>query len=194
MMDESGLLQAAKKLDREALTIIFDTYAPGIYKYALRLCHDPVDSDNIVGDVFSKLLEQCAAGKGPMTNLKSYLFQIAYHLIVDQTRHDQRVVNLEVVPETLIPVTPSSQTQVEERALTDALLTAMNSELSELQRHVIVLRFLEGFNLKETALIVGKNVNSIKVIQNRGVARLRKCLRLNDENNHPGSVAINLPK
>jgi RNA polymerase sigma-70 factor, ECF subfamily len=194
MMDESALLQAARKLDQEGLTIIFDTYAPAIYRYALRLCHDPVESDNIVGDVFSKLLEHCAAGKGPVTNLKSYLFQIAYHLLMDQIRWDRRIINLEGMPESLIPVTSSSQVQIEERALIDALLTALNFELSELQRHVILLRFLEGFSLKETALIVGKNISSVKVIQHRGIARLRNCLRLHDEHNEPGHIVTDLPK
>ncbi|HLP82128.1 MAG TPA: sigma-70 family RNA polymerase sigma factor [Nitrosomonas sp.] len=184
-MDESALLRAAKTLDKDGLTIIFDMYAPAIYKYALRLCRDPIKADNIVGDVFSQLLEQCARGKGPVTNLRSYLFQIAYHLIVDQTRHYHHLVDLEVVPESIIPITSSSQYQVEERVLLDALVSALNSELNEIQRHVITLRFLEGFSLKETALVVGKKVNSVKVIQNRGVARLRKCLRLDFENSEP---------
>jgi hypothetical protein len=32
------------------------------------------------------------------------------------------------------------------------------------------LRFLEGFRIKETALIIGKKVNNVKVIQNRAIA------------------------
>ena len=69
--DGVTLLKAAQKLDEDALTTIFDSYAPAIYKYALRLCHDPIEADNIVGDVFSQLLEQFAGGKGPRTNLRS---------------------------------------------------------------------------------------------------------------------------
>jgi hypothetical protein len=34
------------------------------------------------------------------------------------------------------------------------------------------------FSLKETAEIIGKEVNNIKVIQNRGIAKLRKALGL----------------
>ena len=70
----------------------------------------------------------------------------------------------------------STQSQIEERVLMDALVSAMNSELSEDQRHVIILRFLEDFSLKETAEIIGKDVNNIKVIQNRGISKLRKTL------------------
>jgi RNA polymerase sigma-70 factor (ECF subfamily) len=55
-------------------------------------------------------------------------------------------------------------------------MQAIREELTEDQRHVIILRFLEGFSLRETAKIVGKQVNYVKVIQNRGIAALRKVL------------------
>ncbi|MEP0806456.1 MAG: sigma-70 family RNA polymerase sigma factor [Chloroflexota bacterium] len=177
MNDGVTLLKAAQKLDEEALTAIFDSYAPAIYKYALRLCHDPIEADNIVGDVFSQLLEQFANGKGPRTNLRSYLYQTAYHLVVDRSRDNKHTAPLEVAinlqeKERTVP----TATQIEERVLMEALVSAMNSELTEDQRHVIILRFLEDFSLKETAQIIGKEVNNVKVIQNRGIAKLRKAL------------------
>jgi RNA polymerase sigma-70 factor (ECF subfamily) len=177
MNDGVNLLKAAQKLDEDALTAIFDTYAPAIYKYALRLCHDPIEADNIVGDVFSQLLEQFANGRGPRTNLRSYLYQTAYHLVVDRSRDNKHTAPLEVAinvqeKERTIP----TATQIEERVLMEALVSAMNSELTEDQRHVIILRFLEDFSLKETAQIIGKEVNNVKVIQNRGIAKLRKAL------------------
>jgi len=175
--DGVNLLKAAQKLDEEALTAIFDSFAPAIYKYALRLCHDPIEADNIVGDVFSQLLEQFAAGRGPKTNLRSYLYQTAYHLVVDRSRENKHTAPLEVAinvqeKERTIP----TSTQIEERVLMEALVSAMNAELTDDQRHVIILRFLEDFSLKETAQIIGKEVNNIKVIQNRGIAKLRKAL------------------
>lgn len=177
MNDGVTLLKAAQKLDEDALTTIFDSFAPAIYKYALRLCHDPIEADNIVGDVFSQLLEQFAGGKGPRTNLRSYLYQTAYHLVVDHSRDNKHTAPLEVAinMQERDRTVPTS-TQIEERVLMEALVSAMNSELTEDQRHVIILRFLEDFSLKETAQIIGKEVNNVKVIQNRGIAKLRKAL------------------
>jgi len=177
MRDGVGLLKAAKNLDEEALTAIFDQFAPAIYKYTLRLCHDPIVADNIVGDVFAQLLEQFAAGKGPRTNLRSYLYQTAYHLVVDRSRDSQHNAPLEVAAGTYEKGQFSpTQSQVEERVMMEALIAAMNTDLTEDQRHVVILRFLEDFSLKETAEIIGKEVNNIKVIQNRGIAKLRKAL------------------
>jgi RNA polymerase sigma-70 factor (ECF subfamily) len=172
-----NLLKAAQKLDEEALTAIFDQFAPAIYKYTLRLCHDQIVADNIVGDVFAQLLEQFGQGKGPRTNLRSYLYQTAYHLVVDRSRDNQHNAPLEVAMSTYAggQFAPT-QSQIEERVMMEALISAMNTELTEDQRHVIILRFLEDFSLKETAEIIGKEVNNIKVIQNRGIAKLRKAM------------------
>lgn len=184
MKDGVSLLKAAKNLDEEALTAIFDQFAPAIYKYTLRLCRDAIVADNIVGDVFAQLLEQFAAGKGPRTNLRSYLYQTAYHLVVDRSRDSQHNAPLEVAEGAYKQGQFSpTQSQIEERVMMEALITAMNTELTEDQRHVVILRFLEDFSLKETAEIIGKEVNNIKVIQNRGIAKLRKALDLQLEEN-----------
>jgi len=166
-------IQSAKDLTPDKLGAVFDYYAPAIYKYAFRLCSDSVEADQIVGDVFSTLLELLAAGKGPETNLRSYLYQIAYHLVVDHARERQRTAAVdENTPESSAG---SLASQAENQDLLDALASAIN-ELTDEQRQVITLRFQENFNLQETAAIVGRNVNAIKALENRGVKKLRQIL------------------
>src|SRR5689334_6768230 len=96
MDDESGLLDSAKRMDQEALVKIFDLYSAALFNYALRLSGDPVTADHIVGDVFARLLERLAAGQGPTSNLRSYLYQSAYHLLIDEVRSSRRRAPLEV--------------------------------------------------------------------------------------------------
>jgi len=175
MTDPSALLKAARRLDKDVLETIFDLYAPDIYNYILRLCQDPIQADQVVGDVFSRFLDQLALGRGPHTNLRSYLYQTAYHLFIDQARETQRIAPIEIV-EFLAPDKYSLQDAVENRALLVAVMLAINNDLTDEQRHVIILRFLEGLSLKETAKIVGKNERSVKVLQSRGIAKLRKVL------------------
>lgn len=182
MKDEIEILAAANSLDQDALAAIFDEYAPAIYKYLLRLGVNSQEADQIVGDVFARLLDKLVEGKGPRTNLRSYLFQVAYHLVVDHARERQRIVPLEVadtVKEEIKPV----QSMAEENMLLEKLSIVMERELTEEQRNVIVLRFQEDFSLKEIADIIGKNVNAVKALQNRGINKLRQTMgRLNEEN------------
>jgi RNA polymerase sigma-70 factor, ECF subfamily len=175
MEADIALLDAARKMNQEALIKIFDLYSSALYNYALRICNDPLEADNVVGDVFAKLLEQLSAGSGPIKNLRSYLYETTYHLIIDKARYSRREAPLETA-EYLRRDGHSSVTGLEDQILFENVVRIIKNQLTEDQRHVIVLRFLEGFSLRETADIIGKEVYNVKVIQNRGVAKLRKAL------------------
>ena len=168
-------LSAAVKVDEDALTAIFDQYAPVLYRYALRLCADPNAADQIVGDVFSRLLDKVEEGKGPKDNLRAYLFQSAYHAIIDRARDEQRTAPLDIA-ESFLESEKSLPTQVEDKLLLDELQKAIHTELTDEQQHIVILRFQESFSLQETAEIVGKNINAVKALQNRAVKKLREVL------------------
>src|SRR5215207_5216638 len=175
MNELATLLKAARNLDKTALATIFDLYSPALYKFISRLVHDPIQSDQMVAELFVQLVEELSAGRGPRTNIRSYLYQIAYRLVVERFRDKHPHSPMEVSIRTQDQ--PNGvQPQVDERVMMEALLSSMNTELSEDQRIVIILRFLEDFSLKETAEIIGKDVNNVKVIQNRGIAKLKKAL------------------
>jgi len=173
--DESALLEAVASLDQEALSTAFDEYAPAIFKYLLRLGIGSQEADQITGDVFVRLLEKIEEGKGPRKNLRSYLFQTAYHLVVDQSRERKRITTLDVA-DTVTQESQPVQAMAEDKLLLEKLEKIMERELTEEQRNVIVLRFQEDFSLKETAEIVGKNVNAVKALQNRGINKLRDAM------------------
>jgi RNA polymerase sigma-70 factor, ECF subfamily len=157
------------------LVKVFDLYSGALYNYALRLCGDPLTADFIVGDVFAKLLEQFSTGNGPSSNLRSYLYETAYHLVVDHARESQRRMPLDTA-ESLRSDGTSIFVTCENHMALENIMLAIRNDLTNDQRHVIILRFLEGFSLRETASIIGKEVNNVKVIQNRAVATLRRSL------------------
>ncbi len=162
MDDTKVLLQDIRRMDAEALAKVFDLYAPAIFQYVFRRCSNATIADQIVGDVFAKLLEQLSQGNGPNSNIRAYLFEMAYHAMVDEIRHSRRMAPIGTV-DFLLPVTASTDRAAEEKLLQGILLRAIQSDLTEHQRHVIIFRFLEGFSLKETAQIMGKTVTNIKV-------------------------------
>lgn len=181
MKEKPAVPAAVSSLDQEGLATIFDEYAPAIYKYLLRLGIHSQEADQIVGDVFARLLDKFAEGKGPRDNLRAYLFQIAYHLVVDHARERQRTAPLEIAL-SMSKETDSVQSMAEEKILLEKLSIAIERDLTEEQKNVIVLRFQEDFSLKETAEIIGKNVNAVKALQNRGIGNLRQAMgRLDKE-------------
>ena len=179
METELLLLNAARKMDKDALVKIFDLYASPLYNYAFRLCGDPSLADHIVGDVFAKLLDQLASGHGPKSNLRSYLYETAYHMFIDETRSSRRKAPLEALT-SLRQNVRSGSLSLEERIMFETALDTIQHDLTDDQRHVIILRFLEEFSLRETATILGKEVTHIKVIQTRAIAKLRKVFQSRD--------------
>lgn len=169
------LLDAARRMNADALVEIFDSYAPALYKYALRLCSDPVMADHIVGDVFTKLLENLSAAKGPTINLRSYLYEMTYHLVIDAARYAHYSAPIEIA-DFIHHDAYSTYASFEDRVLFETVRRAIQNDLTDDQRHVIILRFLEGFSLKETAVILGKEVGNVKVIEARAIGVLRKAL------------------
>ena len=175
METDHTLLNAARRMDEDALVKIFDLYASALFNYALRLCGDVVRADHIVGDVFAKLLDQLSAGNGPTSNLRSYLYEMAYHQIVDEARYSKRRVPLEMAA-SFGQDTHSAFLRLEDEVMFKQILHLLQNELTDDQRHVIVLRFLEEFSLRETAAIMDKTVENVKVIQCRAIAALRQSV------------------
>jgi len=182
METDTKLLAAVRKMDGEALEKTLDLYAPALYKYAFHCCGSTLIADQIVGDVFAKLLEHLAVGKGPTDNLRSYLFETAYHLLVDETRYSHWRVPIEAVELFLSDGYPTSVI-IENRLTLQTVIWVIKNELTDYQRHVIILRFFEGFSLCETGAILGKSVKHIKATQNRAIMKLRNALDCM-ENNH----------
>lgn len=178
-MDDGNLLNAIQDLDPKALVATFDQYASALYKYALRLTGNPAEADDIVGEVFWELLTHLKEGNGPHQNLRSYLYQVAYHKVVDHARERDHLSPLEEAES--LKSTESISSRQEDREQIALLDSVIRNHLSEDQRHVIILRYIEDFSLAETAEIIGKKMNNIKIIQKRALARLRRVMEIDNK-------------
>ena len=178
METDLSLLDAARKLDQNALVVIFDRYATELYNYALRMWEDSLKADSTVGDIFTEFLEQLASGKEPQTNLRSYLYKIAYQLIANEPQFSRRETTLNFVDFGSDNGNGHHATVSvpKDNVLADMAITAIEKHLTADQRHVIVLHYWEGFSLLETAEIVGKSANNVKAIRERAIAKLCKVL------------------
>jgi RNA polymerase sigma-70 factor (ECF subfamily) len=158
--------------DKEKLGVMFDKHAPGLYKYLRRLGVGETEADQGVGEVFSKTIDQIAEGGGPNKNVRAYFFQSAYNWRVDQAREGKRLADLQATEQTIDINARYPEDSLVEMEELELLAQAMDT-LTDEQRNVTVLRFMEDFSLKETAEIMSKNVNAIKQLQRRALEKLR---------------------
>jgi len=66
---------------------------------------------------------------------------------------------------------PSPESAVLDALTSDRLMAAVK-QLGDEQRDCVMLRFIQGFSVSETAAVMGKNDGAIKALQHRAVRKL----------------------
>jgi RNA polymerase sigma-70 factor (ECF subfamily) len=170
---DKELIKLARQFEPETLATIYDTFSPGLYRYAMRLTGDQDLAEECVAETFSRLLQSFNARKGPQDFLQAYLYRIAHNWIVDHYRKkpfepdqlDEKQADDRLLPEELAGIT------LQNHLLRKALLT-----LTPDQHQVVALKYLEGMENKEIAKILKKPVGAVKSLQHRALANLKKIL------------------
>ncbi len=171
MGQRDGLLELARDFDPAALGEIYDSYSPGLVRYATRLLGQSDLAEECVAETFSRFLKALRFGGGPRDNLQAYLYQVAHHWITDYYRRQPPPTSL--LNETLASdLSDPAQTAVEniEREQVRTALMRLTPE----QREVVVLRYLEGWENAEVAALLHKPVGAIKSLQHRALDALRR--------------------
>lgn len=170
---EARLLARARSFDTESLGMIYDQYSPGIYRYARRMLGDDSLAEDCVGETFSRFLQALRGGGGPQDHLQAYLYRVAHNWITDLYRRQPPP------PLALDENHPADGAGVESQAgqsLEQARVRAALVRLTDDQRQVIILRFLEEWDPEEVARAVKKPVGAVKSLQHRALAALRRML------------------
>lgn len=172
-MDDPSLLARAQRLETQALIQIYDLYSDELYRYAMRLGGDPDLAEECVSETFARLLDAFRRGRGPRQFLRAYLYRVAHNWLTDQFRARRETVSLEEampLPASDDPVA-EAETRIRQQTVRAALF-----HLTPDQRQVILLRYVEGWELEEIARALQKPVGAVKALQHRAVARLRRLL------------------
>lgn len=141
-----------------------DAHADGLYRFAVKHLRDEDQAKDVVQETFARLwvkVNDVDAGKA-----KSYLFTTAHHAMVDEVRKGKRSTRMEEHHEDL---RHTSQSQPDLKAVLDAGIAT----LPAIQRSVVLLRDLEGYNYEEIAELTGLNLAQVKVYIYRGRTTLK---------------------
>lgn len=179
-LTESELLHRVHHFDEQALAEVFDQFSPGIFRYAMRLLGDTDTAEDCVSETFSRLLHALHKGKGPKDHLKAYLYRIAHNWITDQYRR-QPPPPLDLDEALTVADNVNIQETVEKNLHQERIRAALG-KLPATQRQVIVLRYLEGWSIKEVAESLKRSAGAVKAIQHRATTSLQKHLAAQEEN------------
>ena len=177
-MDDRELLDRVRELDQEALGKVYDTYRPGLYRYALRQLGEPNLAEDCVSATFEAFLYGLSEGHGPREYLQAYLYRIAHNWISDFWRDRHQAPEEGPLPDDhALPASESTDhsARLIRQQSRERLRWAIG-QLTPDQRQVIVLKFVEGWSNREVARVLGKAVGAVKSLQHRGLRALERIL------------------
>ena len=177
------LVTEARTGDSWAFGMIFDHYHDSIYRFIASRVQRPSDAEDLTQLVFVKVLEALPRYESRGIPFGGWLFRLARNAVIDfvRTRHDH--ADLEAVAEQA-QVKAGLDEMVIVRQELDAVEAAL-ATLTDEQREAIALRFFSGLSAREAAEAMGKQEGTIRGLQFRAIAALRRQLDIEERQTAP---------
>jgi RNA polymerase sigma-70 factor (ECF subfamily) len=172
------LVEEAKAGDPWAFGQIFDHYHEPVYRYIVSRVHRPTDAEDLTQLVFVKALEALPRYESRGVPFGGWLFRLARNAVIDFVRTRHQHTGLDAATEQTATETPPDE-QAITRQMLDEVAAAL-AELTEEQRETIALRFFAGLSAREAAEVMGRQEGTIRGLQFRAIATLRRRMGLVD--------------
>ena len=162
--------------------VLYDAYLPRVYRYCLARVSSREDAEDLAEDIFVKVLgaidgfEWRPIGDGDRSPFAAWLFRIAHNHVVSFHRRAATRGPTAELSEAIEDRHRGPQELAETSLAIEEVFEAVRA-LPDAQREVILLRFAAGLTVAETAEALDKRQTNVKVLQHKGVQRLRRVLR-----------------
>ena len=181
------LVEAAKDGDPEAFGALFDHFYGPVYRYVAARVGRPSDAEDLAQLVFVKALEALPRYELRGVPFGGWLFRLARNVVIDHVRTRREHVSLDVIvqqrdedggPDELAAV----------RQDLDSVAHALR-RLTPEQREAIQLRFFAGLSAREAAVAMGRQEGTVRGLQFRAIAALRRELGIEPDLDELGRVS-----
>jgi RNA polymerase sigma-70 factor (ECF subfamily) len=172
------LVQEARGGDAWAFGLLFDHYHLPVYRYIASRVQRPSDAEDLTQLVFVKALEALPRYEARGIPFGGWLFRLARNAVIDhvRTRHDH--LDLEAATQHAGRDAGPDEVTVARQELDE--VAAALAALTDEQRDAIALRFFGGLSAREAAIVMGKQEGTIRGLQFRAIAAIRRQLRIGD--------------
>jgi RNA polymerase sigma-70 factor (ECF subfamily) len=175
-----ALVERAQAGESEAFGLIYDRYLDTVFRFIYFRVGNRQLAEDLTSDTFLRALKRIGSFTWQGRDLGAWLVTIARNLVADHFKSGR--YRLEVTTGDVLDADRedrgpegSPEAAVVDHITNVALLGAVK-QLNPEQQECIVLRFLQGFSVAETARAMGKNEGAIKALQYRAVRALARLL------------------
>ena len=146
-----------------------DHHSDSLYRFCLHFLRDVEPARDIVQDCFEKLWINKKSVE--VEKAKSWLFTCANHLMLNQVKRDK--VKQQHLESLYWNSTSSTDNQFENRQLIQLLV----QDLPPLQKSILLLRDLEGYNYQEIGSMLSLTEAQVKVYLFRARLKVKKRVK-----------------
>jgi RNA polymerase sigma-70 factor (ECF subfamily) len=171
-----ALVELARKGDAEAFGLLYDHYQGAVYRFLFYRTRSQTLAEDLASETFFRALRSMTNFRWQGKDFGAWLMTIARNLATDHFKAGR----------TRLEMTTEDMGQHDERtegpeslvlaSLTNEMLLQALTELPDEQRDCLVMRFLQGMSIAETAAVLGRSDGAVKQLQLRGVRNLAKLM------------------
>jgi RNA polymerase sigma-70 factor (ECF subfamily) len=164
----------ARAGESDAFGVLYARYVDIVYRFVYYRVGTHALAEDLTSETFLRALRRMSVFTWQGKDFGAWLVTIARNLVLDHFKSSRH--RLEICTADLSDI--DRWEEGPERAVLDsftnrALFSAVR-ELGSEQRECLVLRFLHGLSVAETAEIMGKNTGAIKALQYRATRSLAR--------------------
>lgn len=169
MKSNEELLEAYKKGEIEAFNMLYHNLYETLYCFLFRYTREEQLSMDIVHDTFERLQKTLHSYDVEKGTVKSYLFQIAYRLMVNKLNRRKK---WQTFFPFLVPSSNAQFTSDEKLVVQEAI-----AKLPEKQRGVILLTYYHDLPQEEIAQILSIPIGTVKSRLHNAIKFLKEELK-----------------
>ncbi len=181
MPDDEEVMVQVREGRVEMLAILFERHHVRLYNFFLRLTANPPVSEDLVQEVFLRILKYRISYRGE-SKFSTWMYQIGRNAHIDLLRARRPETPIDEVWEQEPSPQPQPPQKAEKEQETDLLARALE-RLPLRKREVLLLSRFQGLKYEEIAGLHACSVQSVKVQVHRALKELRRhYLGLQGEN------------
>lgn len=172
----SALVELAQRGDAEAFGLLYERYVDVVYRYVYVRVGSAHVAEDLTSETFLRALRRMDSFSWQGRDIAAWFITIARNLITDNAKSAR--FRLEVSTADMLDAdehVDAPESEVLQRLRDTRLLEAVKNLKPE-QAECVVLRFLQGLSLAETAKVLGKTEGAVKQLQLRAVRALHREL------------------
>jgi RNA polymerase sigma-70 factor, ECF subfamily len=171
-----ALVELARGGDAEAFGQLYDHYQASVYRFLFYRTRSTAVAEDLTSETFFRALRGMTSFRWQGKDFGAWLMTIARNLATDHFKAGR--TRLEMTTEDMgahDDATEGPESTVLASITNELLLEAL-TQLPAEQRDCLVMRFLQGMSIAETAAALGRSDGAIKQLQLRGVRNLAKLV------------------